>query len=60
MSEKVLDTVKIMQMEIIYIHIFITAVESSAVFPLPASTRAMTPLHSYASMQASFLHTQVP
>jgi hypothetical protein len=26
----------------IHIHIFITTVESSAVFPLPASTRAMT------------------
>ena len=60
MSEKVLDTVKIMHMEIIYIHIFITAVESSAIFLLPASTRAMTPLLSYANMQASFLHTQVP
>jgi hypothetical protein len=55
MLEKVLDTVKTMQMEITYIYIFITAV-----FPLPASARATTPLFSYASMQAIFLHTQVP
>jgi len=60
MSEKVFNTVEIMQMEIIYIHIFITTVKSSAVFLLPASTRAMTPLLSYAIMQASFLRTQVP
>lgn len=43
MSEKVLDAVEIIQMEIIYIHIFITAIEFSAVFLLAASTRAMAP-----------------